>query len=136
MAHSSLALAASLLLAGACYDGDHLGFVPCEASDECDAPPRAKSRRDCLRSQVEISAPGYCALPCDSAEACADEAPGTAAQEAICMGESDMTSGHCVLPCNSSQPCPANMQCIGYSAASCDDSGNCICFPATLGAEG
>jgi hypothetical protein len=126
-----------LLAAMSCYDGDHLGFVPCRESSECDAPPRTKARRGCLHPEGQSSSPGYCALPCVASEACAGEAPGDAAQDVICAGAGDAKPGYCALPCSSSQPCPTDMQCRSYAAAastSCNDDSTCICFP--VGDEG
>ncbi len=127
------ALAGAALLLVACYDGDQLGFVPCRASDECDAPPRAAARRECLHAQALATEPGYCALPCNSPATCAGEAPGTAAQAAVCAGAEGENGGHCVLPCGAAEPCPSGMRCLSYAASAtprdCSDDATCVCFP-------
>ncbi len=145
VARGTIALAGAVLwLAVGCYDGDHLGFVPCQASDECDAPPRATTRRVCLRAQGLETAPGYCALPCKAPDACAGEAPGTAEQDATCVGVGTdaAVGGYCALPCSAAEPgsCPAGMQCRSYAASAvasdCDDDASCVCFPIPSGDEG
>jgi hypothetical protein len=132
-----LALASAyMILVVGCYDGDHLGFVPCQASDECDAPPRAQTRRACLHVAGDRTLPGYCALPCTSALECANEAPGTADQEATCAGADGSDSGHCALPCSASQPCPSGMQCLSYRTPTCTEDETCACFPIVSETEG
>ncbi len=139
VARRGIALAgAALWLAVGCYGGDHLGFVPCQASDPCDSPPRVKARRVCLHAEGVDTAPGYCALPCDAPEACADEAPGTAEQDAACVGTDADAAGYCALPCSAALPCPSDMQCRSYAAidVDCDDNSTCVCFPIASGADG
>lgn len=128
-----LALVGLFPLVGACYDGDHLGFVPCEAAADCDAPPRAQPRRDCLQPVASSGASGYCALPCVASTDCVSETPGTAADDAACDREVGADSGHCVLACSLSQPCPTGMECLGYASAQCTDNGLCVCFPSKPG---
>ena len=129
-----LALVLAWLVA-ACYDGEHLGFVPCEVSEECDAPPRDHSRRACLHVAGDEALPGYCALVCRSDATCAGEAPGSAGQEAVCSGSTDMPGGGlCVLLCGATLPCPSQMVCLDVKGIECSDSDVCACYPAFSGA--
>lgn len=113
-----------------CYSGDYLGFVPCNGSEECDAPPRAEPRRACIVPDNTKALPGYCALPCHSDDECADEVP--ASISAVCAYEKSK-QGYCAIPCSASDPaCPNEMACRGYSGPSvpaCASDTACACFP-------
>ncbi len=125
-------VAVSLLAALACYDGDQLGFAPCDVSDECDAPPRAAPRRRCLFAAEGPMRAGYCALPCANTMACVGESPGDAGREATCGAQDENAQQYCILQCNNAQPCPTAMECLSYvSESGCADDETCICFPVT-----
>lgn len=117
-------------LVSACYDGEHLGFVPCEVSEECDAPPRAHSRRACLHVAGDAALPGYCALVCGSDGACEGEAPDGAGQEAVCAAADAPGGGLCVLLCGATQVCPSGMACLDDKGSECPESDVCACYPA------
>jgi hypothetical protein len=116
------------IAAGGCYDGDNLGFTPCTRSEECDAPPRATTRRVCLYAEGDANKAGYCALPCSGEPSCGGEAPGDA--EATCLSV-DAEHSLCVMPCSPATPCPDGMTCRSYASSSGGDcSGEtCVCFP-------
>lgn len=127
-----LAVAAALI-AAACFSGDDLGFVPCADDGDCDAPPKASARRDCIHVESDTAAAGYCALPCTRDEDCGGEAPTAWGVAATCIIPAGSDAGACGLPCTKDAPCPADQQCRGYGdrpPASCDDDPTCICFPS------